>query len=266
MPYSYKKENGKYVVYKKDSGKKVGSTDGTKEALKKYLAALHMNEGLLQEGPHDQGIFKAVFTSGAPGAGKGYVSSELFGMDKNIARRMSTYGLKVINIDDVFEYLVKKNGYSLQDLESIPKDKDEYFRKKSRTVTARLMKQSLQSRLGLVIDGTGAQPGLLANQKKLLEKYGYDTLLVFVDTPLEVALANNRKRERRLKDEVVKMSWEKAQKNKEKLLTIFPNHIIVVNDGKSPIDTKAHKAAQAFVSAPIKNPTAKRWLAHFNVK
>ena len=44
MPYSYKKEGDKYVVYKKSTGQKVGSTDGTKEALRKYLAALHMNE------------------------------------------------------------------------------------------------------------------------------------------------------------------------------------------------------------------------------
>lgn len=43
MPYTYKKKGDKYVVYKKDSGKKVGETDGTKEALNKYLAALHMH-------------------------------------------------------------------------------------------------------------------------------------------------------------------------------------------------------------------------------
>lgn len=44
MPYIFKKENGKYCVYKKDNGKKVGCTDGTKEALKKYLIALRMHE------------------------------------------------------------------------------------------------------------------------------------------------------------------------------------------------------------------------------
>jgi hypothetical protein len=43
MPYSYHKEGDKYVVTKKDTGKEVGRTKGTKEALKKYLAALHIN-------------------------------------------------------------------------------------------------------------------------------------------------------------------------------------------------------------------------------
>jgi hypothetical protein len=43
MPYSYHKEGDKYVVTKKDTGKEVGRTKGTKEALKNYLAALHKN-------------------------------------------------------------------------------------------------------------------------------------------------------------------------------------------------------------------------------
>lgn len=51
MPYTYKKQGDQYCVYKKDSGEKVGCTDGTKEALDKYLAALHINakENVLKE-------------------------------------------------------------------------------------------------------------------------------------------------------------------------------------------------------------------------
>jgi hypothetical protein len=43
MPYKVKKQGDKYVVYKKDTGKRVGTTAGNKEALRKYLAALHIN-------------------------------------------------------------------------------------------------------------------------------------------------------------------------------------------------------------------------------
>lgn len=43
MPYKVKKVGDKYAVYKKDTGKLVGKTKGTKEALRKYLAALHIN-------------------------------------------------------------------------------------------------------------------------------------------------------------------------------------------------------------------------------
>ena len=43
MPYIARKQGDKYAVYKKDTGKLVGKTKGTKEALRKYLAALHIN-------------------------------------------------------------------------------------------------------------------------------------------------------------------------------------------------------------------------------
>lgn len=51
MPYKVKKQGDKYVVYKKDTGKRVGATAGNKEALRKYLAALHINakEGVVRE-------------------------------------------------------------------------------------------------------------------------------------------------------------------------------------------------------------------------
>jgi hypothetical protein len=43
MPYTFKKQGDQYAVYKKDTGKLVGKTKGTKEALRRYLAALHIN-------------------------------------------------------------------------------------------------------------------------------------------------------------------------------------------------------------------------------
>jgi hypothetical protein len=46
MPYTARKVGDQYCVYKKDTGKKVGCTDGTKEALKKYMGALHSNESV----------------------------------------------------------------------------------------------------------------------------------------------------------------------------------------------------------------------------
>jgi hypothetical protein len=62
MPYSYHKEGDKYVVTKKDTGKVVGRTKGTKEALKKYLAALHINanEGKTNEVDYGQALFNRL--------------------------------------------------------------------------------------------------------------------------------------------------------------------------------------------------------------
>jgi hypothetical protein len=43
MPYTVRKQGNKYIVYKKDTGKRVGATDANKESLRKYLAALHIH-------------------------------------------------------------------------------------------------------------------------------------------------------------------------------------------------------------------------------
>ena len=59
MPYTHKKVGNKYVVYKK--GKKVGETDGTKTALNKYLAALH-----IADKPKKESIKENMLGQGAP--------------------------------------------------------------------------------------------------------------------------------------------------------------------------------------------------------
>ena len=53
MPYTYKKVGNKYCVYKKDGGAKVGCTAGNKEALHKYLGALHANESINESKDHE---------------------------------------------------------------------------------------------------------------------------------------------------------------------------------------------------------------------
>ena len=60
MPYTTKKEGGKYCVYK--GNKKVGCTKGTKEAKNKYLAALHAAED--EEGFDEVAaeILKSIYT------------------------------------------------------------------------------------------------------------------------------------------------------------------------------------------------------------
>ena len=61
---------------------------------------------LLTEGVFDKGILKAVFMAGGPGSGKSYVASQLFGIPKKI--NVSASGLKTVNSDTEFEFLLKK--------------------------------------------------------------------------------------------------------------------------------------------------------------
>lgn len=60
MPYKSKKEGNKYCVYKKDSGSKVGCTKGTKEAKRKYLAALAINAESVKSGSFDASILSVL--------------------------------------------------------------------------------------------------------------------------------------------------------------------------------------------------------------
>ena len=64
---------------------------------------------LLAEGVYDKGILKAVFMAGGPGSGKSYVAQELFGIPKKVNLTIS--GLKTVNSDTEFEFLLKKYGF-----------------------------------------------------------------------------------------------------------------------------------------------------------
>ena len=64
---------------------------------------------LLTEGVFDKGIFKAVFLAGGPGSGKSYVVSQLFGSPQKV--NVSVSGLKSVNSDTEFEFLLKKYGF-----------------------------------------------------------------------------------------------------------------------------------------------------------
>ena len=63
MPYTHKKVGDQYCVYKKDTGKKVGCTDGNEEALRKYLAALHINDSKEMTAPATNKPLKYMLTN-----------------------------------------------------------------------------------------------------------------------------------------------------------------------------------------------------------
>ena len=66
---------------------------------------MHLTQ-LLTEGVFDKGILKAVFMAGGPGSGKSYVAGQIFGIPKKVNVSMS--GLKSVNSDTEFEFLLKK--------------------------------------------------------------------------------------------------------------------------------------------------------------
>ena len=143
---------------------------------------------ILSEGVYDPGIFKAIFTAGGPGSGKSYAASTLFGMPEKMPF-VSAKGLKSVNSDKYFETYLKMSGLSQDIAKMSPSEYEQAMeiRKKSKKVRDAALKNYINGRLGLLIDGTGKDYAKIATQKKRLESVGYDCYMVFVNTDLEVA-------------------------------------------------------------------------------
>ena len=218
---------------------------------------------ILTEGVYDPGIFKAVFTAGGPGSGKSYVASELFGMPEKMPF-VSAQGLKSVNSDKYFETYLQMKGLS-QDIAKL--DPAEYeqammLRTKSKKVRDAALKNYINGRLGLLIDGTGKNYSSISIQKKKLESAGYDCFMIFVNTDLEVALQRNFERERKLPSELVKKSWQAVNNNMGKFQSLFgaTNMLVVDNSVKKDFADTVKSNAREFVSRPIQNHIAKRWI------
>ena len=208
----------------------------------------------LQEGLYDPNIFKAYFLAGGPGSGKSYV----------VKKSTGGTGLKIVNSDDIFEKLLKQANLSLKmpDDELIPRDK---VRDRAKALTKLRRDNYVEGRLGLVIDGTGKDLDKITNQASDLKQIGYDVYMIFVNTSLDVALENNQKRARTLKDNIVKDSWNAVQNNMGKFQRYFggKNFIIVDNnevDKDGRLFDTCFKRVKALLSNKVVNPTAKRWI------
>ena len=141
-------------------------------------------------------------------------------------------------------------------------DKAMGLRDKSKKVRDAALKNYINGRLGLLIDGTGKDYGKIAKQKKSLQEVGYDCYMVFVNTDLDVALERNQTRERKLPSELVKSSWQAVQNNMGKFQSLFgaSNMLIVDNSEFKEFDKIVKKAANEFVNRKIQNPIAKAWI------
>jgi predicted kinase len=225
----------------------------------------------IEEGVNDPNILKAVFLAGGPGSGKSTVAKHLFGIP---TPGFTTGGLKNVNSDRFFEFMLKKQGLST-DLASMSPEEFERTtvgpesprgRAKQTYKTAEAL--YLGGRLGMLIDGTGDNvKKIQAYADKLQNEFGYDTYMVFVNTPMEVALERNNNRERKLPRHIVEDSWKEAQKAKEFYKKMFGNRFIeVMNDKNTPkgqpldIDPQASKAVDKFLAQPVNNPIGKKWI------
>ena len=213
-------------------------------------------EQFLKEGVYDPNIFKAVFMAGGPGSGKSFIAG----------RTTGGLGLKIINSDNAFERILKKEGLSLKmpGPETIEKDWN-VPRAKAKRVTASKKGHAIEGRLGIIIDGTGHEYGKVAKQAAILNQIGYETSMVFVNTSLEVALHRNEQRARSVKPALVKKSWQDVQNNMGKFQNYFgaANFFIVDNNGfEEDMLELSTKHIRRAISKPVKNAIAQHWIAN----
>ena len=206
----------------------------------------------LQEGLYDPNIFKAFFLAGGPGSGKSYVAG----------RTMGGHGLKSVNADEAFEYLLKQAGLSLK----MPPEQQEprdVVRGRAKDITKARQKNYLEGRLGVVIDGTGKDANKILGQKSGLEELGYDTYMVFVNTSLDVALKRNAERARSVPEPIVVKAWKDVQANIGKFSNMFRAGFIVVdnNDAGENILKEVEKRVRGLLRKKVKNTRAQSWMA-----
>jgi predicted kinase len=204
----------------------------------------------LQEGPNDPGIFKAVFLAGGPGSGKSYVAKKL---------GLSSHGLKTVNSDDAFEYLMRKRdlSFDMPPDEQSQRDDARYYAK---DIIKKRQDIYLDGRLGLIIDGTAKDPDKMLNLKSELEAIGYQTFMLFVNTSLRTALQRNLSRDRKVPVDIVTNSHKLVQSNKGKIADAFlPNYLEIQNDQNLDI-TDISKRIDKFINAPV-SAKAKDWIS-----
>ena len=206
----------------------------------------------LQEGVYDPNILKAFFMAGGPGSGKSYV----------VKRTTGGLGLKIVNSDDIFEkYLLDAIG--TLDIREIDPEQRDRIRGRAKRVTAARQANYIEGRLGLIIDGTGKDFDKISKQATQLKQLGYDVHMIFVNTSLDTALAQNAKRPRKLRDSMVTQLWNDVQKNIGKFSQLFRRNFIVVDNNMAGEDVFAQvfKQVMSLAKAKVQNPAGKAWIA-----
>ena len=244
------------------------------EAYKKWIKKTLRVE--LVEGYKDPGIFKAVFLAGGPGSGKTYIAKGLFGIPDKV--NVSQTGMKMVNSDKELKYLLNKFGFGT-DLDSLP---DEVFanltgdgpdssglRNFAKDLTAERRRLYQNGRLGMIIDGTGDDYQKIAGEKAELEKIGYQTYMIFVNTTLEVALQRNELRDRVLPQSIVSQSHKEVNRNIGAFQGLFgSSNFMIVDNNEQKTEDQAKKRFKMlikqglgkFVKAPIKSKKALSWI------
>ena len=178
----------------------------------------------IQSGP------KAIFLAGPAGSGKSTF------IKNNIPN------LKVINIDDTYEELLKQAGLDKPQstFTSDELSQSSKLMSRARKETTAKLQSAQEKGESIIIDGTGAASNPILKKKTQLEDLGYDTMMIMIYVSPLVSLERNRSRGeaggRSLRPSIIVRTWEKVNKNIDVFNNMFGNNFILVNNDPEGAD------------------------------
>ena len=223
---------------------------------------------MLSEGVHDQGIFKAIFLAGGPGSGKDYVMNNT----------LDGQGLTEINSDKALEFLMDKEG--LDKMMPVGEtEKRNLVRGRAKNITELRQQLALLGRNGLIINGTGDDVIKTKNIKDQLEKLGYETSMLLVNTRDDISAQRNLERGQRggraVPEPIRKEKWDNVQYARTEYAQMFGANYSEFDNSEDlreadPETVKAKKAEllslfnkfKEFVAAPPQSQEAQFWTAN----
>lgn len=166
-----------------------------------------------------------VVLMGGPGSGKSSILNNLINL-RNI---------KVFNVDTERELVAKKMGLDLNK----PEDNDEVLKytysstdPKNRTIKqlkSLLNNLDTSQPVNIVFDTVGTHVNLIRELLELAKSKAYVTTMIYVHCDIDSALDRNRKRARKLSDDVVIDYHTRVQKTFDTLFKLYDHAWVVDN-------------------------------------
>tara|TARA_R100001086_G_scaffold68921_2_gene32742 strand:- start:357 stop:1010 length:654 start_codon:yes stop_codon:yes gene_type:complete len=178
-----------------------------------------------------------VVIAGGPGAGKSFITKNLINLDN----------VKEFNVDQVRVMTAKKIWGDKWE-ENISTDTGyqkildmTYTTSDPRNLTVKFLKQFLSQErnqpVNVIYDAGGGQEQVMKDVHQIAKDAGFNTTLVYVRTPLDVAQQRNQQRPRSLPSDMVAQYHQKVKDNMRNMIPIFDNVWTV--DNKEVIDLAA---------------------------
>jgi adenylate kinase family enzyme len=206
------------------------------------------------EGVNDPHIFKCIFLFGPMGAGK-----------STVARPLLTHtGLRSVNLDNFNEMFIKKGQVPTGHLAPDQLEK-------SWQLSQTQQQNFMDSRLGIIIDGSGRNPNTAIGVIEKLQPLGYEFMMIFVNVSEATSIARQQSRAdkqqqqwgvgRQVDPTLAKDTYAQVQKHLSKYSAYFgPQRFVYVDNENTPDLTQATKKVDAFLNAPITSPKAIEWI------